>query len=78
MDPKNQGIPRDLSRGFVRDSVPRNAFSTLGRYPAGLSYPGTKRYHFICMGCGHRGKVFVRERDLHFSVARERGIETCA
>ena len=52
--------------------MPRDAFLTPGRYPAGLSYPGTKRYELY--GMWPPRDMFLREWDLHFSVARERGI----
>ena len=54
------------SRGITWD-----AFSTPGRYPAGLSYPGTKRYYYL-YGMWPPRDVFVRERDLCFTAARER------
>ena len=51
--------------------IPRDAFSTLGRYPAGFSHPGVKRYYVYGMWPP------PRERDLHFSVAWERSIVIC-
>ena len=57
-------------------SIPLDAFSTRGQYPAGLSYSGTKRYYSY--GVWPRGNVLVLEWDLHFSVAREPEFRTCA
>ena len=52
--------------------IPREAFSTSGRYHAGFGYPGTKRY---CLyGMRPPRDVLVRERVVRFSVWHGSGI----
>ena len=52
--------------------IPRDAFSFLGNdIPRDSNYPGTTRYYLY--GIPPPRDVFVRERDVHFSVARGSG-----
>lgn len=72
----------DFTILYLRDSgdtltffqaIPRDTFSTPGRYPSELSFPGTTRVR-MSMDCGHRGTCWCGENGIRNFMWRGSGI----